>query len=104
MTNIFESISTTILDIMSAESDGKGTYDDGLNTPSEISVVLDKDVELIQDDRYSYQEDGGSIYENTMSIPSMTTKIGAKITLDGRDWKIGRTLSDDGAIKVVIVE
>ena len=102
--NIFESISQTALDIMSDNSDGDGLYDNGVDTPSLISVVLDRGVEFINDDRYSYQEDGGQIYENTMTIPSMTTKIGATITLDGRAWKVGRTVSDDGYVKMVIVE
>ena len=89
---------------MSRHSDGEGIFDDGVNPAQLISVVLDRDVEFIEDDRFSYNEDGALLRENTMTIPSMTTAIGNTITLDGRVWKIGRTLSDDGSIKMVIVE
>lgn len=104
MANIFKLVSTTALNRISASADGQGVYNDGVNMPVLISAVLDKNVEFIQDDRYSYTEDGGQIFENSITMPSMTTTIGATITLNNKVWKVGRTLSDDGAIKVVIVE
>jgi len=97
MTNIFDKISKRALDVMSDRSDGAGLYDNGVDTPVSISAILNRDVELIGDD-------GGVFTENTIDIPSMKTVIGASITLGSRAWIVGRTISDDGSTKVVIVE
>lgn len=82
---------------MSNASDGQGLYDDGVNTAQLISAVLNRDVEMVD-------EDGAVDYENTVDIPSMTTKVGATITINDTVWSVGRTIKDDGSIKTVVVQ
>ena len=95
--NIFESTSKRALKAISRLSDGQGLYNDGVNTAQLIDVVLNRDTEIID-------EEGAVTFENTMDIESIPVVVGATITLSTRDWVVGRTLSDDGFIKTVIVQ